>query len=364
MGVFTRPDSPFFWIWLEGAPPGTPKINTKIPIGKTPALRKANRELAEQVYSALMGDLARDRFRLPHTREPRTFLEQRTWYAAHVSVKKRGLTRELSMLKQLGAFFDDYELAAIDRQLREEWRTWRAEDVSASTINREDELLKHMLSLAVGKYIDANPIGGAARLRPNDVETRILTRDEEQRLLETARRTPLDYAAVLCGLDGLMRRGSVATLKRAQDHGRFLTLLNAKAGTYKVPVSRRLRQALDAIDAGDGLLARYFAAYGARVDQAISRMFAALCARADVSAGRAQNGVTFHSLRHTGASRMLEAGVDIKTVMRIGGWRNLKTLERYLHPTDAAAQRAVNTIAAPVPFPIGKRRAKNRRKSA
>jgi hypothetical protein len=35
---------------------------------------------------------------------------------------------------------------------------------------------------------------------------------------------------------------------RAQDHGTYITVLNPKAGTgYKVPVSKRLRVALDAL---------------------------------------------------------------------------------------------------------------------
>lgn len=63
-----------------------------------------------------------------------------------------------------------------------------------------------------------------------------------------------------------------------------------------------------------------------------------------VVVGRENHGLTFHSLRHTGASRMLEAGVDVKTVMLIGGWKNLKVLERYLYPSDAAKRADVDAI--------------------
>jgi integrase len=363
MGVYTRSDSPFYWIWLEGAPPARARLNTKVPIGATTDLRRENRVLAERIYSALMGDRARDRFHLPATTEDRTFADHRAWYATHVTAKKRGAVRERSMLRQLGRFFDAYALAAIDVELREEWRTWRADDVGAATINREDEVLKHLLNLAVPKYLARNPIARAPRLRAEDVETRILTQDEEGKLL-TAARGRLELAAVLAGLDGLMRRGSVAALKRAQDHGRYLTLLNAKAGMYKVPVSVRLRRALDRLRATlDDDEVAYFAALGPRVDVALSHLFTTLCARADVVTGRARGGVTFHSLRHTGASRMLAAGVDIKTVMRIGGWKNLKTLERYLHPTDEASQQAVNAIATPVGQPIRQKSAQTGRKA-
>ena len=39
----------------------------------------------------------------------------------------------------------------------------------------------------------------------------------------------------------------------------------------------------------------------------------------------------FHSLRHTHASRLLEAGTDIYHVKTLLGHRNITTTERYLH---------------------------------
>jgi integrase len=341
VSVFRRADSPYWWVWLEGA--RQPRVNTKIPIGTTQADKHASRRNAETIYHRLMANRARTRFGLPTEHTPRLFVDQRAWYFAHVSVHKRGVDRERSMLKQLGAFFDAYDLAAIDVPLTREWRTWRRLTVSASTVNREEEILKHMLRGAVPKYLQANPLAGLTRLRTEEAETRILTPDEEDRLLTAAVTDAHMYAAVLCGLDGLMRRGSVANLKRAQDHGTYVTLLNAKTGTYKVPVSARLRAALDRIPGTGG---RFFEPHWAYPDIHLSRLFSALCKRAHVATGRQQGGVTFHSLRHTGASRMLARGVDVKTVMLIGGWHNLAVLERYLHPTDERKLEAVNVIGS------------------
>lgn len=342
MGIYVRPDSPFLWMLLERPNQKPIRESTNIPAdGGSPAANREQRRQAQEVYAKRMADLSRRRFKLPTTLEGRTFKQHREWYETNVSAHKRGVSRERSMLKQLGAFFDAYDLSAIDATVAREWRTWRRETVKASTVNREEEILKHMLNQAVPKYLDANPLAGLARLRTHDVEIRILTREEETRLLKAATK-PDDKAAVLCGLDALMRRGSVLNLKRAQDHGQYLTLLNAKAGSYKVPVSARLRKALDAVpDRG----ARYFEGYWPHAEHTLSRMFTELCAKANVTAGREAGGITFHALRHTGASRMLDAGVDVKTVMEIGGWRNLKVLERYLHPSDARKREAVNTIA-------------------
>ena len=55
-------------------------------------------------------------------------------------------------------------------------------------------------------------------------------------------------------------------------------------------------------------------------------------------------GITFHSLRHTGASRMVDGGVDLRTVQEIGGWSSLRMVERYSHPTPKAKRAAVERI--------------------
>ncbi len=42
----------------------------------------------------------------------------------------------------------------------------------------------------------------------------------------------------------------------------------------------------------------------------------------------------FHGLRHTAATYLLHAGVDLRTVMNLLGWKNLETAQRYLHQVN------------------------------
>lgn len=320
--------------------------STRIPIdGGTPNQTMANRRQAQAVYAARMGDLARRRHRLPMAVEGRTFAQQRLWYATNVTAQKRGAVREASILKQLGAFYDAYELSAIDPALVREWRTHRLAKVSAATVDREEAVLKHLLATAVPKYLDRHPLAGLAGLRVARTDTRILTTDEETRLLAAAA-TIEDRTLLICALDTLLRLTNARTLTRKQDHGAYL-FSDTKTDAIRIPISTRLREALDALPATGGF---YFPSYAVYGNSPTVRMFHLTCTRANIPIGRAVGGVTFHCLRHTGASRMLAAGADVKTVMRIGGWRNLRVLERYLHPTDEAARAAVNSIGAHASF--------------
>lgn len=51
-----------------------------------------------------------------------------------------------------------------------------------------------------------------------------------------------------------------------------------------------------------------------------------------------------HMLRRTFASNLLGGGVDLATVMELGGWSNLATVQRYLASTDERKRSAVEVL--------------------
>jgi len=60
--------------------------------------------------------------------------------------------------------------------------------------------------------------------------------------------------------------------------------------------------------------------------------------------------VTFHTLRHTFASRLVMAGVDLLTVKALGGWNRLEMVERYSHLAPAHKRAAVGRLAQSDPL--------------
>ena len=55
-------------------------------------------------------------------------------------------------------------------------------------------------------------------------------------------------------------------------------------------------------------------------------------------------GYTWHCNRHTFASRLVMAGVDLLTVQKLGGWRTLAMVQRYAHLAPGHLRAAVDRL--------------------
>jgi integrase len=61
--------------------------------------------------------------------------------------------------------------------------------------------------------------------------------------------------------------------------------------------------------------------------------------------------VSFHTLRHTFATRCIEGGMDVKTLSEILGHSSVKmTLERYVHSTMDFKKEQINKVYDNIQF--------------
>ncbi|MFH1758104.1 MAG: tyrosine-type recombinase/integrase [Pseudomonadota bacterium] len=52
----------------------------------------------------------------------------------------------------------------------------------------------------------------------------------------------------------------------------------------------------------------------------------------------------FHDLRHTFATRLVQAGVDIYTVQKLGRWKNISMVMRYAHHHPESLRSGVEVL--------------------
>lgn len=342
MGVYARKDSPFYWAMLEGT---RTHFSTGVPIrGGSPQQDKENRRQAETIYAARKTAVAMRAAGLYADKPAITYTAFSAWFAQHDVAHHRGADKERSMLGRLAAYFTTTPLAQIDADAVKEWMTVRKTQVRPATVNRELDVLKRLMRAAVPKYLDASPIAGLRRFRLEETEPRVLTPDEEDRLLRAA--SPLDKALVIMALDTLLRLSSCLSLK--WDQVRFedgvIVPLNAKVKTDNAPITFRLAMALKAIGPSTGYVFDHFRRHGTAGKSQAIRRFDYLCRAADIPHGRDVGGVTFHCLRHTGATRALQRGASVRTVMKLGGWKDERSVMRYVHAADTDVRAAAESI--------------------
>ena len=61
---------------------------------------------------------------------------------------------------------------------------------------------------------------------------------------------------------------------------------------------------------------------------------------------RAAGREAWHAIQHTFASRLAAAGVDLRAVQELGGWRTLSMVWRYAHLSPGHLAVAVEKIVA------------------
>jgi len=347
MGLYTRPDSKWWWLYLETAPRRARKEKTAIRIGTTSAERRDNRRDAQQVYHQRMSELAATIHHLPVAPSSILFSAYATTYSRDVLSHHRGYEREQEIVKTLIAAFGPLSLPAIARERVQAWMTVRRKAVSGSTVNREVAVLKPMLRAAVPKYLASYPLAGLKELPVVRPKRRLMTPAEEAKILKHLNAD--DRAILLVGLDALTRLGDILDLRWEDDHGKTLYIRDPKDPTqsrpYEVPVSARLRLALDRLSKTGPYVfpRRRTASTPHNRAAAVRGALRTACEAAGIDYGRVKGGITFHwATRRTGATRMLQRGAELKAVQAIGHWKRPDVmLEIYAEASTDAARQAV-----------------------
>jgi integrase len=248
-------------------------------------------------------------------------------------------------LEALARSFAGKRLGAISAFDVERHKRARIEAGVRVMVNRELAVLRAVYNRCRewGKYEGDNPVRAVKGIRESEGRLRFLEPDEEAKLLATARE-PL-RSIILAGIyAGLRIESEALTLAPGDVDFRtgLLTVQSAyaKSGrTRRVPMNATLRAALSPLkEQATG--AAIFARPDGSPYRSVRTAFQTACRRAGLA------DVTPHVLRHTFASRLVMAGVNLRTVQELGGWSSLDLVQRYAHLTDAHKADAVERITA------------------
>jgi site-specific recombinase XerD len=283
----------------------------------------SDRKLAQNIRHEIKARIAEGKWfdRLPG--EEKTFKEMMDKYLEEHSSKKASARDFAGYSKKLNSFFGDYMVTEVTPSLIKEYKKKRREDgLKPASINRELAAMKKAFNLAIKEWewIRENPVMKVSMEAENNARDRWLREGEEERLLGAS---PVWLRElIIFALNTGMRLSEILELKwREVDLSRkTVTVIRSKNGQKRtIPLNEKVSRLLlikSISRSNEGEFVFPSQAYTMLSKYNVGRGFRKAARRAKVQDFR------FHDLRHTFATRLVQAGKDLYKVQRLLGHKS------------------------------------------
>ncbi|MBK7142036.1 MAG: site-specific integrase [bacterium] len=297
----------------------------------------SNKKVAEQALAKRQVQVAEHRF-LDIQRSPRTSLEELIGaYLEYAKANKLSWQRDVHSIQRLKESFGRKLLSEITPLALETYKSSRLKVVAPATVNRELACLKHMFTKAIQwQMATSNPVRMVRMLKEHNQRLRYLTNDEIQLLMNALpeRVQPVVQCALYTG----MRRGELLNLKWADVDlkQRLLFVRQSKNGEKReIPIAETLLKVLNALER----TGEYVFSFGnGNRMRSIREAFDRAVKRCGIL------NYHFHDNRHTFASYLVMAGVDLLTVKELMGHKSITMTLRYAHLSPDHKRKAIESL--------------------
>jgi len=246
---------------------------------------------------------------------------------------KMSYRQDVYRMSKLLGWLGNRVAESITPQEIEEWLSDQAQanEWKPATVNRFKALLSLTFRLGMqnGK-ITVNPARLVRRRREDNAKVRFLSKDEEKQLRFAIE---ADAPEHLCEFELALHTG----MRRSEQYSltwdcvdferRLITIARSKNGEMRhIPMNKAVLETLGELYSASSRSGPVFVS--ARRGQSLigpRHWFEPAVAKAKVE------GFTWHCLRHTFASRLVMAGVDLRTVQQLMGHKTLQMTVRYAH---------------------------------
>ena len=256
--------------------------------------------------------------------------------------QQKGYRTKKFIIRQLVEEFGNLNVRDLNTMIVERYQTKHLGTRKPATTNRMMACLKHMLTKAVDWEMASEETLKQVRnvrfLKENNKRLRFLDVNECKRLISCCSKhlKPIVITALNTG----MRRGEILSLKWEQvdlKHG-YISLRDTKSGEGRdIPINNTLERLFKEMPHS---IESIYVFTGKDGDpyKGVKRSYNTALRNAEIY------GATFHSLRHTFASQLIMAGVDLTSVQELLGHKSLNMTLRYAHLAPEHKTKAVKKL--------------------
>jgi len=288
---------------------------------------KITKTRASETLHIRKAEIAEGKLNLANTRNPVRFEKLvRVFIDDYSKINKKSWQRDETSSKPLLEFFHGKNLSYITQGRVNRYKAQRLsttsglkKPISKATVNRELAFLKKMLNFAVEeKMLDKNPLTGY-KLYPEPLKKfRTITSDEYQKIYSESTESLkliLDIA-----INTGMRKSEILNLKWENvdlDNGYILVVETKNDENRTIPINKVLNKAINSVKYRDS--DGYVCQEDGTPIREFKYDFNDALKRAEIKR------FTFHDLRHSFGSRLVESGVDLVTIQKLMGYKTIKT---------------------------------------
>jgi site-specific recombinase XerD len=306
--------------------------------------RGFTRELAKEALNSRLGDIAQRHFNLEKVRKPVPFAKLAEKYKEFPGGYKRRWETEKYIVEEFASLLGDTPLAQITTWQIEKWKAETGKRLNPVTVNRRLTVIKHMFRKAVEwDLLKSNTATSVKRFAVTSERTRFLTEYEIHVLLEKCENqvtSPWLLPLVTLALNTGMRQSELLKLKWDNldlERG-AITIIQSKTLRRKtIAINEPAHQALNWLQANRYGELLFMWPWGAPIGKVtVYDAFKKACSAAKIDDFR------FYDLRHTFASHLVMAGVDLVTVKELLGHKTINMTNRY---TQLAQEHKAQAVA-------------------
>lgn len=302
-----------------------------------------DRKLAQRILDKVKGEIAEGKWFEKLPGEDKTFKEMIEKFAKEY-VPSRSKKPYGSNLQTLLNFFGDCSLSAITPKTVSAYKgKRRAEGILAATINHELAVLKRIFNVAVKEWewFHSNPIAGVSLETGVNERDRWATHEEEEKLLSYCPDWFKD--AVTFALNTGLREGELVNLSWKDGIDLFrktVVVVKSKNNEKRtIPMNEKVFEMLRRKSRVRPMHGRVFYwEKGPLNVYVIQYQFKKACRKAGIE------DLHFHDLRHTFATRLIQAGVDLYTAQRLLGHKTSSMTARYAHHSTESLRSSVEAL--------------------
>lgn len=307
-----------------------------------------NKKLAVNIYAKVKTQIVEGKWFEVCEAKLHTFDELMERYLSdHSKINKapKSYENDKNYIRHMAKIFSGLTLDKITPKLISEYKNKRfTEGAKPATLQKELICLSHAFNLAIKEWewTTVNPVQKVKIPNPHNEIDRWLTFEEQERLLKACHDRQWLKEVIVFALNTGMRQGEIVNLMWSDvDLFRKTAILHKTKNKEKrtVPLNQTVIDMLKDKSKVVSIKGCVFTQNGTKsTKREIQRQFSTALKRAKIDNFR------FHDLRHTFATRLAQASIDIYTIAKLLGHKDIRMTQRYAHHCPESLRSGVNVL--------------------